>query len=124
MEKDEKKTSADAEHEPTRDQEVMYRCKLALQRFWWQAEKPSGPSIRRELSAVKQWRGRVDDDELLIRALEMYRGNPIAFLWGHKGGNHHLLQRLLAKARQERGSETPSMTDAMRDFARGLLANS
>lgn len=82
------------------NREFFYRAKRALQEQWWQSTKPTVASVGRELSAVKQWRERVSDDEALIAALESYDGDPISFLWAHKRGNRGLVNRLLAKARQ------------------------
>lgn len=82
------------------DQEFFYRAKLALQNRWWHAKEPKVASIGRELSAVKQWRSQVNDDDVLILALELREGPPIAFLYAHKRGRHGDMHQLLAKARQ------------------------
>lgn len=103
------------------DGEFMAAAIEALQAKWWQASDPKVANRARELSAVKQWRKRVDDDELLIRALELREGPPIAFLYAHKRGRHGDLNQLLAKARQEMETNTPHISDGLKDFARTIL---
>ncbi|NIR76757.1 MAG: hypothetical protein GWN53_17150 [Gammaproteobacteria bacterium] len=96
-------------------------AKFALQEHWWQAEKPPVYTIGRELSALKPWRKQVDDDELLIEALKLYEGSPLMLLYAHKKGNNHILNRLLAKARQKRETHRNHVSEGLKDFARGIL---
>lgn len=103
------------------DADFMAAAVEALQKRWWQAKDPKVANRARELSAVKQWRKRVGDDKLLIAALEMREGPPIAFLYAHKRGRHGDMNQLLAKARQQTKPSTPHISDSLKDFARSIL---